>query len=146
MPEKLGMHVKLFLPRIGLIPMPKRLDMHVKPNFVFGGGFKVFLASFACQAWTTMPVIALAQMHIELACILSLSFECNFIICMEFHGIGMEFTWTWHGIGMQLAWNWVYSHASLQRAELEAEYSCVRPCVRPPPRGSSKHMLLHHTV
>ena len=23
---------------------------------------------------------------------------------------------------------------------------CVRACVRPPPRGSSKHMLLHHTV
>ena len=39
-----------------------------------------------------------------------------------------------------------YSHASLQRAELEADYSSVRPSVRPPPRGSSKHMLLHHTV
>ena len=45
---------------------------------------------------------------------------------------------------------WIYSHAAPQRAELEADYSSVRPsvraCVRPPPRGSSKHMLLHHTV
>ena len=45
---------------------------------------------------------------------------------------------------------WIYSHAPLQRAELEADYSSVHPCVRasvhPPPRGSSKPMLLHHTV
>ena len=26
---------------------------------------------------------------------------------------------------------WIYPHASLQRAELEADYSSVRPCVRP---------------
>ena len=44
----------------------------------------------------------------------------------------------------------LYSQASRQRAELEADYSSVRASVRasvrPPPRGSSKHMLLHHTV
>ena len=51
-----------------------------------------------------------------------------------------------HQLGKHKAVIRNYSHASLQRAELEADYSCVRPSVRPPPRGSSKHMLLHHTV
>ena len=58
MPEKLGMHAKPFLSRIGLIPMPKRLGMHAKPNCWFGGEFKVSLASIACQTWTHMPVMA----------------------------------------------------------------------------------------
>ena len=106
MSEKLDMHVKPFLPRIGLIPMPKRLGMHAKPNCVFGGEFSVSLASFACQAWTHMPVIAFARIHIELAYILSLSFECNFLeLAWNLHGISwnchkadMEF----HGLGMPL--------------------------------------------
>ena len=35
---------------------------------------------------------------------------------------------------------------SLQRAELGVDYCSVRACVRPSPQGSSKPLVLHHTV
>ena len=51
-----------------------------------------------------------------------------------------------HGFSWQVLIHVIISHASLQRAELEAAYSSIRPRVRPLPRASSKPMLSHHMV
>ena len=65
MPEKLGMHAKPFLSESAWSQCPKRLGMHAKPNSAFGRGFRVFLASFACQAWTNMSVMAFLRFWLE---------------------------------------------------------------------------------
>ena len=56
------------------------------------------------------------------------------------------FSWLWlHSQSLCHSWMpliWIYSHASRQRAELEADYSSVRPSVRPsiPLLGKAQHL------